>query len=184
MNADARGPEVPAGGQKPSGGSLARSVKSGVAWSTLTFGLSKALAFVSLLVLTRLLAPSQFGLIGAVVTLLGLIELNSDLGMKATVIYEQERGAGERVQTAFTVNLVLAAVLATAAFLAAPLVAGFFHAPGHVGLFRLAAVDVLLTGLGGIHDGLLLRDLRFRTRILTEVVSAVVRAGVGVTLAL
>jgi len=170
--------------QRPEGTSLARSVKRGVAWSTITFGLSKALAFISLLVLTRVLAPSQFGVIGAIVTVLGLIEVNSDLGMKATVVFEQEKDIGERVQTAFTVNVLIAAVLALAMFLAAPLVAGFFHARGHTGLFRLAAADILLTGLGGIHDGLLLRDLRFRTRIVTEVVGALARTGVGIALAL
>jgi PST family polysaccharide transporter len=163
--------------------SLTQSVKSGVAWSTFTFGLSKALAFLSVLVLTRLLEPSQFGVVGAVVTVLSFIEINSDLGMKATVIYEQEKGSGERVQTAFTMNLALAVVLTGVGVVVAPYVASFFHASRHAGLFRLASLDITLTALGGIHDGLLLRDLRFRTRIVTEGISALVRAGVGIVLA-
>jgi len=68
--------------------------------------------------------------------------------------------------------------------LAAPLVAGFFHAGAHVALFRLSALDVILTATGTTHDGLLLRDLRFNARIVTEVVNAAVSAAVGVTLAL
>jgi len=168
----------------PQGGSLARSVKSGVAWSTLTFGLTKGLAFLSMLVLARLLAPSQFGVVAALTVVLGVIELIADLGMKSSVIYEQEQGAGERVQVAFTVNMLLVVALTAAAFIAAPALASFFHASGHVGLFRLAALDIFITGLGQVHDGLLLRDLRFRARIVTQVVSAIVRAVVGVTLAL
>ncbi len=165
-------------------GSLRRSVKAGIAWSTLSFGITKGLAFISLLVLTRVLAPSQFGLVAAVTVVLSLIELTSDLGMAATVIYEQEQGAGERIQVAFTVNMMLVVALAAVGVLLAPVIAGFFHASHHVGLFRLAMADVLLTGLGVIHDGLLLRDLRFSARIVTQVVSGVVRAGAGVTLAL
>ena len=165
-------------------GSLRRSVKAGIAWSTLSFGITKGLAFVSLLVLARVLAPSQFGLVAAVTVVLSMIELTSDLGMAATVIYEQEQGTGERVQVAFTVNMMLVVALAAVGVLLAPLLAGFFHASHHVGLFRLAMVDVLLTGLGVIHDGLLLRDLRFSARIVTQVISGVVRAGAGVTLAL
>jgi PST family polysaccharide transporter len=150
----------------------------------MTFGLSKGVAFGSLLVLTRLLAPSEFGVVAAVVVVLGLIELCADLGMKATVIYEQEDGSGDRVQTAFTLNLLVASALTAVGVLAAPAVADFFHVGHHVWLFRLAALDVLLTGLGSIHDGLLLRDLRFRPRIGTEIAGALARAGVGVSLAL
>ncbi len=163
---------------------LSRSVKAGVAWSTLTFAITKGLSFLSLLVLTRVLAPSQFGLVAAVVVVISIIELTSDLGMAATVIYEQESGLGERVDVAFTVNMVFVVVLAAVGFIAAPAIASFFHAPGHVGLFRLSMLDVLLTGLGVIHDGLLLRDMRFSARIVTQVVSGVVRASTGVALAL
>lgn len=163
--------------------SLTRSVKRGVALSAFTFGVTKGLAAISLLVLTHLLAPSQFGLVAAIALMLSLIELTADLGMVATVIYEQEKGITERVQVAFTVNMLLVTALTAATLLAAPLIAGFFHASREVGLFRLAALDIFLTGLGGIHDGLLLRDLRFRTRITTQVASALVRATVGVLLA-
>lgn len=164
--------------------SLTRSVRRGVAWSTITYGLSKGLAFLAVAVLARVLAPSQFGLVAAVTVVLGLLELTSDLGMKATVIYEQEQGAGERIQTAFTLNMLVAATLTVIGIAIAPLVAGFFHVPGHVWLFRLAALDVFLTGLGTTHDALLLRDLRFNTRIVTELVNAALRAVVGITLAL
>lgn len=166
------------------GDSISRSVRRGVAWSTLTFGLSKGLSFLSVLVLARVLAPSQFGVYAAIIVLVSLIELTSDLGMQATVIWEQETGTSERVETAFTLNMIMVTVLTGIGLLLAPLVAQFFHASGHTSLFRLAMLDIFLTGLGTTHDGLLLRDLRFNTRIITEVGEAGVRAGVGVGLAL
>lgn len=168
---------------EPSSGSLTGSVKRGVAWTTFTFALTRGLSFVSLLVLTRLLAPSEFGVVGAIVVVLSVIELTADLGMAQTVIYEQGKGIDERVQVAFTVNMLLTATLTLAVFVSAPLIASFFHASRHVGLFRLAALDVFLTGLGGVHDGLLLRDLRFSARIITQLAGAIVRAGLGVLLA-
>lgn len=170
--------------QEPPPASLTRSVKRGVAWSTLTFGLSKGLSLLSVAVLARVLVPSQFGLVAAVLVMLSLIELTSDLGMKATVIWEQEKGASDRVQTAFTLNMLVVVILTLITIAASGPVAGFFHASGHVGLFRLAALDVFLTGLGTTHDGLLLRDLRFNRRMVAETVNALVRAAVGVTLAL
>jgi lipopolysaccharide exporter len=172
------------GGQKPPPGALGASVKRGVAWSTLSFGMSKGLSFLAVLVLTRLLAPSQFGLVAAVLVMVSVIEYTADLGMKATVIYEQESGAGDRVETAFTLNMIVATTMTLVGVLLAPAVADFFHVPDHAWLFRLAMFDVFLTGLGTTHDGLLLRDLRFNTRIITDVLNAAVRAVVSVSLAL
>jgi PST family polysaccharide transporter len=159
-------------------------VKAGAVWSILSFAITKGLAFVALLVLTRILAPAQFGIVAGVVVVLSIIELTSDLGMGATVIYEQEQGVSERVQVAFTVNMVLVVLLAAVGLLIAPLIASYFHASSHVWLFRLSILDVVLTGLGSIHNALLLRDLRFSARIVTQVISAVVRAGTGIALAL
>ncbi len=169
--------------REPGPRTLTQSVKSGVAWTTFTFAITKGLALLSLLVLTRLLVPSEFGVVAGIVVLLSLIELTADLGMGQTVIYEQQEGYGKRIDVAFTVNMLLTTVLTLVVFLAAPWIARFFHAGDHVALYRLASLDVFFTGLGGVHDGLLLRDLRFRTRNLTQVTSAVVRATVGVLLA-
>jgi lipopolysaccharide exporter len=163
---------------------LGRSARRGVAWSTVAFVGARSVTFLSTLVLARLLVPSQFGVVAAVLVYLSFIELASDLGMKWTVVYEQEHGITERVQSAFTLNLILAASLSAVGVLLAPLVAGFFHASDHVLLFRLAALNLLLTGLGNIQDGLLLRGMAFRRRSIPQVLRASVRGVVGIVLAL
>ena len=67
-------------------------VRRGIVWSVAAFGASKALSLISLLVLARLLAPDEFGVVAAVAAYIALIELGSDLGMKPAIVYEQERG--------------------------------------------------------------------------------------------
>lgn len=142
------------------------------------------MTFVSIAILARLLAPAEFGVVAAVVVFISLLEMVSDVGMKATVVYEQERGITARVQTAFTVNLGFAIVLTATALTCAPLVAGFFRLEEHTGLFRMASLSLLLTGLGNVHDSLLMRELDFRRRIVPELARAVVRGGVSIALAL
>ncbi len=159
------------------------SVKRGMAWSVLAFGASKALSLISILVLARLLTPGEFGVVAAVAAYIALVELGSDLGMKPAVVYEQESGVTRRVQTAFTLNLAMAAVLTAIAVLLAPLVAELFGAADHVDLFRLGALNLLLTALGNIHDGVLLRDMSFSVRIRPQVARDVMRVAVSVALA-
>lgn len=165
------------------GADAPRSARAGIVWQTATFLATKLLGFVSLLVLTHLLVPAEFGLVAAIIAFVSIIELGSDLGMKPTVIYEQQRGVTSRVRTALTLNIVLAGALAAIGVLLAPAVAGFFGQQQHTGLFRLAACNVALVGLANVHDATLLRDLSFERRIRTEIVRAVVQAVVSVALA-
>jgi lipopolysaccharide exporter len=157
--------------------------RKGILWSTAEFVGGRALTFIAVLILARLLAPADFGVVAATTVYIAVIEVISDVGMKATVIYEQERGISERVQTAFTLNLAVATLLAAIGVAFAPVVAGFFSLGEHADLFRLASLNLLLTGLGNIHDSLLLRELDFRRRIVPELARALMRGFVSIALA-
>jgi PST family polysaccharide transporter len=153
-------------------------------WALLSFGGNRLVVFVSTLVLARLLAPQDFGVVAAALTLTSYLELGLDLGIGAALIYEQEEGVTPRVQTAFTLNLLLGAVLFAAAFLAAPLTARFFQVPGQDAIFRALALVLLIRGAGQVNVAILRRDLRFKPLVLLDVVRGSMRAAVAVLLAL
>lgn len=158
------------------------SLRSGIFWSLATFVAAKSITFLSTLVLARLVAPSDFGALAAVLAYIGLLELLSDLGMGATIVYEAEQGITRRVETAFTLNLLLSVALTGIGVALAPLIADFFNAGGHTGLFRLVALDITLTALGNVHDSLLLRGMEFRKRIVPQLSANSLRAVVSITL--
>jgi PST family polysaccharide transporter len=160
------------------------SVRRGFAWSAVAYAGGRILTLLSVLVIARLLSPAEFGVVAAVAAYVALIELGGDLGMQPAVVYEQERGISDRVQTAFTVNLLVAAALTAVGVALAPAIARFFDVPDQTWLFRLGALNLLLTGLGNVHDGLLLRDMRFARRIKPQLARDLVRASVSIGLAL
>jgi len=160
------------------------ATRRGILWSTASFLGGRALTFVAIVVLARVLTPSEFGVVAAVTIFLSLLDVISDIGMKATVVYEQEHGISSRVQTAFTVNLIFAAILTAGGVLLAPLIAQFFSLAHHTDLFRLGSLNLLLTGLGNMHDALLLRELDFRRRIIPDLARGAVRGIVSIVLAL
>ena len=157
--------------------------KTGAVWSVLELLTTRLMGLVSLLVLARLLGPDDFGVVAAIVVLLSFIELAGDAGMKASVVYEQESTITTRVQTAFTVSLIASSTLTVVGVALAPLLAAFFGVTDHTGLFRLAALNVLLVGLGNVQDGLLLRNLAFRSRLAAEGMRATLRAIISISLA-
>jgi lipopolysaccharide exporter len=157
-------------------------LRGGIFWSLVTFVAARSVTFVSTLVLARLVGPSEFGVLAAVLAFISLLELLSDLGMRATVVYESEHGVTPRVETAFTLNLIVAVVLTLVAVALAPLAAQFFKVPSEAGLFRIASLDILLTAFGNVHDSLLVREMAFRRRTLPQLGSNVVRAAVTIVL--
>ncbi|UER54068.1 oligosaccharide flippase family protein [Kineosporiaceae bacterium SCSIO 59966] len=161
-----------------------RSAVSSFLWAGFAFGTSKLATFVATLVLARLLVPEHFGVVAAAMAVIALIEIGLDLGVGSAVVYEQEEGITRRVQTAFTVNLLVAIVLTAAFVLAAPAIAGFFRVPDEDGVFRAIGLYLLIRALGQVHDAVLRRDLDFRRRAVAEAARAVTRLLVSVGLAL
>lgn len=167
-----------------SGGSAwGRATRKGMVWSSGAFLLAKCSTLLTTLVLARLLAPAQFGVVAAISVFLMFIELGSSIGMKATVVYEQEEGVTRRLQTAFTTNLLVGLALTALGVLLAPAIAGFFRLEGQADLFRLGALNILVVSLGSIHDSLLLRELDFQRRIVPEVSRALIRGVISIALA-
>jgi PST family polysaccharide transporter len=156
---------------------------AGIAWSSAAFISGKAATFLATLVLARILVPAEFGVVAGVLVFLSFIELGSDLGLKWAVVYEQEEGITPRVRGAMTTNLIVATLIALGAMALAPPVADLLNASGHDNLFRLIAVNVVITALGNIQDGILLREMDFSRRTRAMILRAIVRAIVSIGLA-
>jgi PST family polysaccharide transporter len=160
----------------------ARTAGSSFLWSAVSFGASKLLVFLVTLAMARLLVPEDFGVVSVGLAIVAFLEVALDLGVGSALVYEQETGITRRVQTAFTVNLAIAAACTLVAVAAAPLVAEAFHVDD-VNLLRVLFLYFLLRGLVQVPDAVLRRDLAFRRRAMVEVSRATVRGGVSIPLA-
>lgn len=163
--------------------SLTTRAVRGFLWSAASFGGSRFVVFVVTLVLTRLLAPEDFGVVAAGLTLILFLEIALDLGLGAAVVYEQEEGLSHRIRTAYSLNLIIAACLTALGVLAAPLLASFFQAPEATNLFRVLFAYLFLRGAGQVQLAVLQRDLRYRERTVVDLSRAVVRGGVSLAFA-
>ncbi len=160
----------------------ARTAGSSFFWSAVSFTASKLLVFVVTLVMARLLVPVDFGVVAVGLAIVAFLEVALDLGVGSALVYEQEHGITRRVQTAFTLNLAIAAACTVVGVLMAPLVAEVFDVDD-VLLLRVLFLYFLLRGLVQVPDAVLRRDLLFRRRALVEVSRALTRGLVSIPLA-
>ena len=119
-------------------------------------------------VLARILAPSDFGLMGIAFLAISVLDMISQPGFSYALI--QRKGRSEdHLDTAWTVSAVRGLVLCVVLYLSAPWVAHFFDATAVGPVVRVAALSVFLNGL--VNPGVLYfrKDLEFNRQFVYRV---------------
>ncbi|MGH9867798.1 MAG: lipopolysaccharide biosynthesis protein [Candidatus Polarisedimenticolia bacterium] len=111
------------------------------------------------LVLSRLLEPHEFGLMGMAFVALLAAEFLSQTGFRSAII-QRQGDPSDYLDTNWWVSLARGLLLAAGLFLAAPLIGWYFREPGVVPLVRMISLALLLRGMTSPGWILLERDLR------------------------
>lgn len=164
--------------------SLTHRVIGGLLWTLSGYGVQAVFRLVIMVLLTRLLTPSDFGVASAAGVVLGLAGFFAEFGLFSVI--EQRPVLEERhIRTALTVFTLFGAVLGAIIFLSAPSVAAWFQMEELLLPLRVAALIFPFIGLQSIPGALLKRNLRFNWLSGLSVVSYTLGIGlVGITMAL
>jgi lipopolysaccharide exporter len=129
----------------PARNALYRSAVLAVAmqWSLRFIGL------VSVFILAHILGPEDFGIIGLAVATLALVELLGAVGLWQALLRIKEPDR-EHLDTAWTINLMLFAVMGVLALAAAPLVAYFYAQPALAPVLAVLSVRFFALGFANI----------------------------------
>jgi O-antigen/teichoic acid export membrane protein len=109
----------------------------------------RLIGFISTLILARLLAPSDFGVIAMATIVIGLIEVLLDLGVNITLIQNAD-AQREDYDTAWTVRFVQSALVAALVFACAPLAADYFRDERVIDVLRVLAIAIIIAGCENI----------------------------------
>ena len=156
-------------------GALDRSLVRGVAWTAAAKWASQGLAWISWLIVARLLTPEDYGLVGMAAIYLGLITLLSEFGLGTAVLAVRELSAAQIAQlNGLAVLLGLVGLLASCA-VAIPL-GRFFRAPQLPLVVVAMSTTFVITSFKTVPFALLQRDLRFKSLALIDLGQALVLA--------
>jgi PST family polysaccharide transporter len=156
----------------PPQGSLRKSVGRGAMVTALAQSVRVATQIVSVIVLSRLLSPQDFGVVAMCAPVLAFIALFQDFGLTQATI--QKNGIKhEEINYLFWTNVAVSAILACVLAAAAPLVAAFYGEPRVAGLVAALGLQIIAYGLGAQHLALLTRRMQFVRLAFIDVASAV-----------
>lgn len=165
------------------GGSVGQRSITNSAWSFGAVLLSKLSTFVVTIILARLLAPEQFGLIGYCILAMQFFDIISRFGLDSALISRGETAEAD-ASSVFFIALGLSIAVYATAWITAPHLAEFFRAEEVTDLFRVIAIVLLIEAVGLVHNALLSVRLRFRAKLVPTVGRSVVKGVVAIALAL
>jgi lipopolysaccharide exporter len=158
-----------------------RTVKSGM-WVFALKTVQRGLGLVRTVILARLLAPSDFGIMGVAILAINAIETFSKTGFEQALIQKKQNTA-EYLDTAWTIQLIRSVVLFCVLYITAPLVASFFKTPEALRIVRALAFIELLTGAKNIGVIYFQKDLRFDKSFFLEFSGLITNITVSLILA-
>ena len=161
---------------------LARTAAAGAVWSIAQNLLTRVTAFVTVLILARLLSPADFGVVTIAATLIPIVQVLADLGI---TLYVLQHPAPTKLiyHTYFWVSSSIALVGGLALFFAAPLIAQLFGEPTAGPVMQALAPAALLVTLGAVPQTMLRRSLRFKAIAVQGAIAAVISQAVALTAA-
>jgi PST family polysaccharide transporter len=158
------------------------SFAGAVAWTAVAKWAGQAVSWASTIVVARLLAPQDYGLVAMATIYLGLVAIINEFGLGMGVVTNRELDDHQIAQLN-TIGVAVGVVaLAVSCLVAVPL-GVFFRAPDLPAVVVVTSTAFPITSLRTIPVGLLQKDLRFRrlataesAQTLTVAVSTVVLA--------
>ena len=167
---------------EPTGSLKEQSVRGG-ATVFASQAVLQCLSIGSSMVLARLLAPSDFGLLAMVTAVTGFAAIFRDMGLSMSTVQRQTITHAQ-VSTLFWINVAVGCGLALVLSAAAPLVAKFYGRPELLTITLAIAPTFVFSSLGIQHGALLRRQMRFAAVASVQIASTSIGIAVAILFAL
>jgi O-antigen/teichoic acid export membrane protein len=162
---------------------VAGSITAGARWALLSGLVARLGGPAFLVVLARILAPEEFGLMAVAMVVVAFVTLFQDLGLKPALVQRKEAPEGLR-RAVFWATAAIGAAWFALVWLSAPWIGAAYRNPEVVPVLRALAGIFLVAPLGTVPEALLLREMDFRRLFRVELVPSLVPGAVAVALGL
>ena len=170
-------------GEPESGAPFRVHTVRGLFWSGLQRTGGQAIGLATFIVLSRLLPPSDFGVLALANVYLLVVLLLVEQGVNQAVI-QRHSLSPEHLDAAFSVSLGLATVLTLLTLVLAAPLSRLFDEPTLEPVLRWLSLTVLLSGLRATQTAVLQRQMRFRELAVRTTFAEGLGGVVGIAMAL
>ncbi|HKC04862.1 MAG TPA: oligosaccharide flippase family protein [Patescibacteria group bacterium] len=154
----------------------------GIGWMTGLRGVTRGLAVVKIAILARILSPSQFGVYGIALLVLGFLEVLTETGINVFLIQEKDE-TQKYLDSAWVVSIIRGILISLLILLSVPLIVFFFATPEVKILLYLVSGVAFVRGFINPMEVTFQKNLQFKKEFLFQgflfFVDALVAVSIG-----
>lgn len=140
------------------------------------------MSFLVSIVLARLLAPEDYGVIALVTVFTSILQVFVDSGLGTALV--QKKNADEAdFSSVFYFNILVCLTLYGGMFVAAPAIAKFYDNPIYVPLVRVLSLTLVISGLKNIQQAYVYRHMIFKRFFFSTLGGTIASAILGIVMA-
>lgn len=162
--------------------SLKQKTLSGVLWSCVERFSVQGIQFVIMVIMARILLPSDYGMIGMLAIFIAIAQTLIDSGFSNALIQKKDRSEID-YSTVFYFNIVVGIILYFILFFSSPLIARFYNTPELTGLTRVLALNLFINSLAVVQRAILSIKIDFKTQAKASFSAAIISGIVGIVMA-
>ena len=140
--------------------SLRKKTVSSVKWASFAQFGRQGMSYITTAILAHLLAPSDYGLIGMAIVVIGFIELFKDLGTSAAIV-QKKNVNNELLSSIFWANTLFCFGVLLIIYIVSPFISKFYKEPRLTEILRFLSLSFLFSGLSVTQNALLQKNLSF-----------------------
>ncbi|WP_353101109.1 oligosaccharide flippase family protein [Myroides odoratus] len=156
-------------------------------WSILTEIVAKVISPISFLVLTKILAPEDFGIVAVATTFISFVQIITDLGVSKVIIQnsvDEEDYKFRLNNTCFWFNFILGSLIFVFTIAFSTKIASFFGNASAGLIVKVMALQIIFFSLSSIQNANLKKKLNFKFLFFTRLVTIAMPLFVAIPLAL
>ena len=162
--------------------SLKQKTTKGLFWSSVERFSNQGVSFIFSIILARILAPSDFGIIAMIGIFFAVAQSFVDSGFSNALVRKTDRRE-EDLSTCFYFNIGVGIVAYIVLFLIAPFIADFYNQPILSPIIRITGFGVVLNSLCVVQQALFTIKIDFKSQAKVTLSATIISGIVGVVLA-
>ena len=134
------------------------------------------------IVLARLLAPTDYGIIALVTIFITLATVMVQSGLNTSLVQKKEVDSKD-YSTVFWVSLGLAVILYSILYFSAPIIADFYYEPMVTGVLRVIGVVLFFNAVNSVQNAYLMKNFLFKKLFKSALIATIISGATGIMMA-
>jgi teichuronic acid exporter len=161
---------------------LRKKTINGLFWAFLDIIGMQGIMFIILLVLARILQPSEFGLIAMLTIFIAVAQSILDSGYSAALI--QKKNANHKDESSiFYFNILMGFITTGLLYFSAKWIASFYNEPALISLTHVMSFTILIDSFGIIHYSIMKRSFSFKKLTMISIIASFLSGIIGISMA-